>query len=86
MPVRYRLHVVKSVFHHQCVFYLAKPIFLTVDTVTDTPNVYNIVKYVTSTHNIRKFFPSTHNVISIPTQVYFPKKYNNIANTIIIKV
>ena len=69
MPVRHRLDVVKSVFHHQCVFCLAKPIFLTVDTVTDTPNV----KYVTSTHNVRKVFPSTHNSISIPTQVYCPK-------------
>ena len=63
MPVRHRLDVVKSVFHHQCFFCLAKPIFLTVDTVTDTPNV----KYVTSTHNVRKVFPSTHNSISIPT-------------------
>ena len=71
------MHVVKSVFHHQRVFCLAKPIFLTVGTVTDTPNV----KYVTSTHNVRKFLPSTHNSISIPTQVYCPKNNNNIANS-----
>ena len=63
VSVHHRLHVVKSIFRHQHVFCLAKPIFLTVDTVTDTPNV----KYVTSTHNVRKVFPSTHNSISIPT-------------------
>ena len=79
VPVRHRLHVVKPDFCHQRVFYLAKPIFLTVDTVTDTPNVYNVVKYVSSTHNVRKVFPSTHNSISIPTQVYCPKNYCNIA-------
>ena len=77
VPVRHRLHVVKSVLHHQRVFCLAKPIFLTVDTVTDTPNV----KYVTSTHNVRKVFPSTHNSVSIPTQVYCPKNNNYIANS-----
>ena len=77
VPVRHRLHVIKSVFHHQCVFCLAKPIFLTVDTVIDTPNV----KYVTSIHNVHKVFPSTHNSISIPTQVYCPKNNNNIANS-----
>ena len=80
MIVRHCLHVVKSVFHHQRVFCLAKPIFLTVDTVTDTVNVYNVVRYVTSTH-VRKVFPSTHSSISIPTQVYCPKKKNNIANS-----
>ena len=71
------LCVTKSVFHHQRVFCLAKPIFLTVDTVTDTPNV----TYITSAHNVRKVFPSTHNSISIPTQVYYPKNNNNIANS-----
>ena len=60
VPVDHRLHVVKSVFRHQHVSCLAKPIFLTVDTVTDTLNVCNIVKYVSSTHNVRKVFPSTH--------------------------
>ena len=58
-------------------FCLAKPIFFTVDTVTDTPKV----KYVTSTHNVRNVFPSTHNSVSIPTQVYCPKNKNNIANS-----
>ena len=77
VPVRHRLHIVKSVLHHQRVFCLAKPIFLTVDIVTDTPNV----RYVTSTHNVRKVFPSTHNSVSIPTQVYCPKNNNNIANS-----
>ena len=81
MPVPHRLHVVKSVFHDQHVFCLAKSIFLTVDTVTDTPDVYNVVKYVTSTHNVRKVFPSTHNSVSIPTQVYCPKNNNHIANS-----
>ena len=81
MSVRHRLYVVKSVFHHQRVICLAKPICLTVDTVTDTPNVYNVVKYVTSTHNVCKVFLSTHNSISIPTQVYSPKNNNNIANS-----
>ena len=66
MPVRHRLHVVKSVLHHQRVFCLAKPIFLTVDTVTDTPNVYNIVKYVTLIHDVRKVFPSSHNAVKYP--------------------
>ena len=79
--MRHRLYVVKSVFHHQRVICLAKPICLTVDTVTDTPNVYNVVKYVTSTHNVCKVFLSTHNSISIPTQVYSPKNNNNIANS-----
>ena len=81
MPVRHLLHIVKSVFHHQRVFCLAKPIFVTVETVTATPNVYDIVKYVNSTHNIRKVFPSTHNSISVPTQAYCPKNNNNIANS-----
>ena len=73
VTVRHCFHVVKSVLHHQRVFCLAKPIFLTVDTVTDTVNVYNVVRYVTSRH-VRKVFPSTHSFISIPTQVYCPKK------------
>ena len=77
MPVRHRLHVVKSVLRHQRLFCLAKPIFLTVDTVTDTPNV----KYVTSTDNVRKVFPCTHNSVSIPRQVYCPKNNNNIVNS-----
>ena len=77
MPVRHRLHVVKSVLRHQRLFCLAKPIFLTVDTVTDAPNV----KYVTSTHNVRKVFLSTHNSVSIPRQVYCPKNNNNIVNS-----
>ena len=77
MTVRHCFHVVKSVVHHQRVFCLAKPIFLTVDTVTDTPNV----KYVTSAHNVRKVFPSTHNSKSIPTQVYCSKNNNNVANS-----
>ena len=47
------LDAVKSVFHNQHVSCLAKPIFLTVDTVN-------------STHDIRKVFPYTHNSISIP--------------------
>ena len=80
VSVHHRLHVVKSIFRHQHVFCLAKPIFLTVDTVTDTPSVYNVVRYVSSTHNVCKIFPSTHNFISIPTQVYCLKN-NNIANS-----
>ena len=80
VPVRHRLHVIKSVFRHQHVSCLAKPIFLTVDIVTDTLNVCNVVKYVSSTHNVRKVFPSTHNSISFPRQVYCPENNNNIAN------
>ena len=81
MPVPHCLHVVKSVFRHQHVSCLAKPIFLTVDTVTDTLNICNVVKYVSSTYNVRKVFPSTHNSISIPRQVYCPENNNNIANS-----
>ena len=81
VPVRHRLHVVKSVFRHQHVSCLAKPIFLTVGTVTDTLNVCNVVKHVSSTHNVRKVFPSTHNSISISRQVYCPENNNNIANS-----
>ena len=81
MPVRHRLHVVKSVFRHQHVSRLAKPIFLTVDTVTDTLNVCHVVKYISSTHNVCKVFSSTHNSISIPIQVYCPENNNNIANS-----
>ena len=81
MPVCHRLHVVKSVFCHQHVSCLFKPAFLTVDTVTNTLNVCNVVKYVSSTNNVHKVFPSTHNSISIPRQVYCPENNNNIANS-----
>ena len=77
VPVRHRLHVAKSVFRHQHIFGLAKPVFLTVETVTDTSNVCNIIKYVSSTHNVCKVFPSTHNSISIPRQVYCPENSNS---------
>ena len=80
VPVRHRLCVVKSVFRHPRVSCLAKPINLTVDTVTDTLGG-NVVQYVSSTHNIRKVFPSTHNSISIPARVYCPENNNNIANS-----
>ena len=79
--VRHRLHIVKSVFCYQRVSCLAKPIFLTVDTVTDTLSVCNVVKYVSSTHNVREVFSSTHNSISIPTKVYCPENNNNIASS-----
>ena len=79
--VRHHLHVVKSVFHHQDVSCLAKPILLTVDTVTDILNVCNVVKYVISTHNAPKVFPSTHNSISIPRQVYCRENNNSIPNS-----
>ena len=81
MSVRHGLHVVKSVFRHQHVSCLAKPIFLTVDTVTETLNVCNVVKYVSSTHNVRKGFPSTRNSMSIPRQVYCSENNTNIANS-----
>ena len=81
MPVCHRLHVVKSVFCHQHVSCLVKPAFLTVDTVTNTLNVCNVVKYVSSTNNVHKVFPSTHNSISIPRQVYCPENNNNIVNS-----
>ena len=48
-------------------------LFLTVDTVTDTLNICNVVKTVSSTRNVRKVFPSTYNSISIPTQVDCPE-------------
>ena len=80
MLLRHRLHVVKPVFCYQHVSCLSKPIFLTVDTVTDTLNICNVIKYVSSTHNVRKVFPSTHNSISIPRQVYCPENNNNIPN------
>ena len=54
---------------------------MTVDTVTDTLSLCNVVKYVSSMHNVCKVFPSTHNSVSIPTQVYCPKNNNNIANS-----
>ena len=79
--MRHCLHLVESVFRHQHVSCLAKPMFLTVDTVTDTLNVCNVVKYVSSTHNIRKVFPSTHNSTSIPRQVSIPGNNYNIANS-----
>ena len=77
VPVRCRLHVVKSLFRHQHVSCLYKPIFLTVDTVTDTLNVFNAGKHVSSTHSVRKVFPFTHN----SRQVYCPENNNNIANS-----
>ena len=77
VPVPHHLLVVKSVFRHQHISCLAKPIFLTVDTVIDNLNVCNVVKYISSTHNVRKVFPSTHNSISIPRQVYCPENNNS---------
>ena len=74
VPVRHRLHIAKSVFRHQHVSCLAKPIFFTL-------NVCNVVKYVSSTHNVGKVFPSTHNSTSIPRQGYCPENNNNIANS-----
>ena len=81
VPVRHRLHVDKSAFRLKHVSCLAKPIFLTVDTVTSTLNVCNVVKYVSSTHNVCKFFLSIHNSISINRQVYCLENNNNIANS-----
>ena len=81
VPVCHRLHVVKSVFRHQHISCLAKPIFLTVDTVTDTLNVCNVVKYVSSTYNARKVFLPTHNSKSIPRQVSCLENDNDIANS-----
>ena len=75
VPVLHRLHIVKSVFLHQHISCLAKPIFLPVC------NVIFILKHVSSTHNVRKVFPSNHSSISIPRQVYWPKNNNNIANS-----
>ena len=63
VPVCHRFHVAESVFCHQHVSSLAKLIFLTADTVTDTLNVCNVVKYVSSTNNTGKVFPSNHNPI-----------------------
>ena len=80
MPVRHCLRVVKSIFHHQHVSCLANPVFLTVDTVTDTLNVCNVVKYVSLSHNVHKVFPFIHNSINIPRQVYCLENNNNIAN------
>ena len=80
VPVCQRLYVVKPVFRHQHVSCLAKPIFLTVDTVTDILNVCNIVKYVSLAHNVRKIFPSIYYFISIPRQFYCLEN-NNIANS-----
>ena len=65
MPVYHRFHVVKTVFRHQHVSCLAKPIFLTVDAL----NVCNDVKYVSSAHDTHNVFPSTHNSINIPKHV-----------------
>ena len=81
VPVCHRLHVAKSVFLHHHVSFLNKPMFLTVDTITDTLNVCNVEEYVSVTHNVRKVFPSTQNSISIPTQIYCPENNNNIANS-----
>ena len=77
----HRLYVVKSVFCHQHVSCLAKPMYLTVDTVTDTLNVCNVITYASSTHNVRKVFSSTHNSVSTPKQVYCPENNNNIVNS-----
>ena len=79
--MRHCLHVVKSIFRHQHVSCLANPIFLTVDTVTDTFNVCNVVKYVSLSHNVHKVFPFIHNSISIPRQVYCLENNNNIGNS-----
>ena len=79
--MRHCLHVVKSIFRHQHVSCLANPVFLTVDTVTDTLNVCNVVKYVSLSHHVHKVFPFIHNSISIPRQVYCPENNNDIGNS-----
>ena len=81
MPVCHRLHVVKSVFRHRHVSSLAKSLFLTVDTGTDTLNVCNVVKYVSSTHDTFKVFPPTHNSVSIPKHISSQENDNIGANS-----
>ena len=79
VPVCHYFHVVKLAFCHQYVSSLAKPIYLAVYTDTDTLNVCNVVKHVSSTHDTGKLFPSTHNFVSTPRHVSWLES-NNIAN------
>ena len=53
----HRFHVVKSAFRHQHVSSFVKPLFMTVDTVTDTLNVCNVVKHVSSIVHTCQVFP-----------------------------
>ena len=53
-----RVNVVRSVFCHPHVSFLAKPLFTTVNLVGPV-TVYN-VKSVNSPHHIRRVFPSVH--------------------------
>ena len=57
------VNVVRSVFHHPHVSFLAKPLFTTVSLVHPV-TVYN-VKSVNSAHHIRGVFPSVHCTTSI---------------------
>ena len=58
-----RVNVVRSVFFHPHVSFLAKPMFATVSLVRPV-TVYN-VKSANSAHHIRRVFPSVHCTTSI---------------------
>ena len=76
--ISHHFHEVKSVFHHQHVSSLAKS--LTVDTVTDTLNVFKVVEFVSPTRDTCRVFPFTHKFISIPGHISCLEN-DNIANS-----
>ena len=68
-PMHVRVNAVRSVSCNLRVSFLAKPMFIYLNTVHFL-NVCNAVKSVSSTHHIRRV---THNVISNHRQAFYPK-------------
>ena len=69
-----RVNVVRSVFCHPHISFLAKPLFTTVNLVGPV-TVYN-VKSVSSLHNIRRVFPSVHCTTSIHQKFSYRRHEN----------
>ena len=72
-----RVNVVRSVFCHPHVSFLAKPLFTTVNLV-DPVTIYH-VKFVNSPHHIRKVFPSVHCTTSIH-QNFSYRRHKNVTS------
>ena len=66
------VNVLKSVPCNLYVSSLAKPMFISLNTIHSL-NGCNAVKYVSSAHHICRAFPVTHNNISKQRQAFYPK-------------
>ena len=72
-----RVNVLRSVFCHPHVSFLAKPLFTTINLV-DPVTIYN-VKSVNSPHHIPKVFPSVHCITSIH-QNFSYRRHENVTS------